>query len=253
NIVNANLGNLNNPDLNQLRAAAMPIFAAWAAAVPLRDADGNWHAATPASHPGIAYLASASSPDTIVDFAYQVTEGGLTFWKLASGTSVRDSQSNVIAHPTLGEVLNQQSSSGQWTLLSGDEIAFMERYRGVPLPLDSAPTNPHAMISAMSGFISASVTALNLEAVRLAMQGPLSSYFQGLSYDTAADKFHATTDLQLTPDVRGGLRACADGCGRRHGVDCELAAAARHRARRSRSRPAHRQLCLHVPEHGPRL
>jgi Ca2+-binding RTX toxin-like protein len=198
-IVNANLGNLNSPDLNQLRAAATPIFTAWAAAVPLRDADGNWHAATPASHPGIAYLASASSPDTVVDFAYQVTEGGFTFWKLASGTSVRDSQSNVIAHPTLAEVLNQQSSSGQWTLLSGDEIAFMERYRGVPLPLDSAPTNPQAMISAMSGFISASVTALNLEAVRLAMQGPLASYFQGLSYDTATDKFHATTDLQLTP------------------------------------------------------
>ena len=198
-IVKAGLDQLISPDLTQLRAAAMPIFTAWAAAVPLRDADGNWHAATPASHPGIAYLASASSPDTIMDFAYQVTEGGVTFWKLASGADVRDSQSNVIAHPTLAEVLNQQSSSGQWTMLSGAEIAFMERYRGVPLPLDSAPTNPHAMISAMSGFISASVTALNLEAVRLAMQGPLASYFQGLSYDTATDKFHATTDLQLTP------------------------------------------------------
>jgi Ca2+-binding RTX toxin-like protein len=198
-IVNANLGNLNNPDLNQLRAAAMPIFTAWAAAVPLRDAEGNWHAATPASHPGLAYLTAADSPDTITDFAYQVTVGGQTYWKLASGNDVLDSSSDVISQPTLSDVLNQYAANGQWTLLSGDEIAFMERYRGVPLPLDSAPVDPQAMISAMSGFISASVTALNLEAVRLAMQGPLASYFQGLSYDTAMDKFHATTDQQLTP------------------------------------------------------
>jgi hypothetical protein len=44
--VNANLSNLNSPDLATLRNAAMPILTAWAAAVPLRDADGVWHPAT---------------------------------------------------------------------------------------------------------------------------------------------------------------------------------------------------------------
>lgn len=198
-IVNANLLNLATPNIDQLRAAALPIFTAWAAAVPLRDADGNWHTATPAAHPGIAYLSPNDSPDTISDFAYEVSDSSGTYWKLASGQDVLSSSSTVISRPTLDDVLNEPELNAQWKLLSGDEIAFMERYRGVPLPLDAAPTNPQAMISAMSDFISASITALNLEAVRLAMQGPLAPHFQGLSYDIVADKFHATTDQQLTP------------------------------------------------------
>src|SRR5262249_53839723 len=84
--------------------------------------------------------------------------------------------------------------------LSGDEIAFMERYRGVPLTFDTVSTaTAQTMIPAVADFISATVTAINIESVRLAMQGPLASYFQGVTYDATADKFYATTDQQLTP------------------------------------------------------
>ena len=40
---------------------------------------------------------------------------------------------------------------------------------------------------------------MELQAVRLAMQGPLSSYFDGVKYDVGTDQFVPTTDRQLTP------------------------------------------------------
>ncbi len=203
-VVNANLGNLNSPDLTSLRNAAMPILTAWAAAVPLRDADGVWHTAAPLSHAGIAYLSLASSPGSIDDFAYQVTVGGATFWKLASGDDVKDTNGNVIGQPTLDQILAQQSAKGQWELLTGEQIAFAERYLGVPLPFDTVTPGPDgkvpaAMISAMASFVSGSAATVDLQAVRLAMQGSLAPYFVGVTYDVASNKFHTTTDRQLVP------------------------------------------------------
>jgi len=203
-IVNSNLANLNSPDLATLRSAAMPILTAWAAAVPLRDADGAWHAATPLSHTGIAYLTPNASPGSVDDFAYQVTAGGLTFWKLAGGDDVKDANGNVIALPTLQQILAQQSADGQWEFLAPDQIAFAERYLGVPLPFDTVTPGsdgkvPHAVISAMAPFVSGAVSTVDLQAVRLAMQGPLAPYFDGVTYDVASNTFHATTDRQLVP------------------------------------------------------
>jgi hypothetical protein len=40
---------------------------------------------------------------------------------------------------------------------------------------------------------------MNLEAVRLAMQGALASFFPSLVYNSSTNKFSATTDQQLTP------------------------------------------------------
>jgi EF hand len=46
--INANLPNLNTPDLATLRAAALPMFVAWAKAVKLPDANGNLQVIDPA-------------------------------------------------------------------------------------------------------------------------------------------------------------------------------------------------------------
>jgi hypothetical protein len=54
------------------------------------------------------------------------------------------------------------------------------------------------MLAAMQSFVTGAWSAMNLEAVRLAMQGPLASYFPGLVYDAATTKFSATTEAQLT-------------------------------------------------------
>src|SRR5204862_7137873 len=48
-VVNANLPNLNQFDLHALRGAALPIFEAWARAVPLLDANGNPRVVDPAA------------------------------------------------------------------------------------------------------------------------------------------------------------------------------------------------------------
>lgn len=48
--VNANLPNLNVPDLDALRQAALPIFLAWARAVKLPDASGTLQVIDPAAN-----------------------------------------------------------------------------------------------------------------------------------------------------------------------------------------------------------
>jgi hypothetical protein len=93
----------------------------------------------------------------------------------------------------------QTPAKGQWTDFTADQIGFMERYLGHPLPIDSTGSDSGALIDVMSKFISASYEAMNLEAVRLAMQGPLNQYFPTIVYDATTDHFHATTDDQLAP------------------------------------------------------
>src|SRR6202023_4286578 len=67
------------------------------------------------------------------------------------------------------------------------------------LPTDQAPTEPATALQAMTPIITSAWNAMNVDAVELAMQGPLAGYFQGLSYDAADDTFSPTTDEQLAP------------------------------------------------------
>ena len=87
----------------------------------------------------------------------------------------------------------------QWSLFSAAELGFMERYLGQAIPLAATPVTADALLDFMANFVSTAWTAMNLEAVRLAMQGPLSSYFPTIVYDASANTFSATTDQQLTP------------------------------------------------------
>jgi lipopolysaccharide export system protein LptA len=216
-ITNANLPNLAQLDLTALRTAAMPIFDAWARAVELPDANGNLHIVDPASgHQDVPVLLDTDSKGLTVvdDFAYRVTDTNGTYFKLASGHDVKDSQGNVIARPTFADVMAQTPTSGQWTDFTADQIGFMERYLGHPLPIDSTGGDSGALIDVMSSFISASYEAMNLEAVRLAMQGPLNQYFPTIAYDVASDHFHATTDAQLAPMYQAIFNAApADAAG----------------------------------------
>src|SRR5437588_11538067 len=78
----------------------------------------------------------------------------------------------------------------------------------------TATDQPQALLAAMSDFINGSYEAMNLEAVRLAMQGPLKPYFAGIQYDPVKDKFTATTDQALTPMYEAIFRAApADAAG----------------------------------------
>jgi hypothetical protein len=203
--INANLPNLAVPDLAALRAAALPIFVAWAKAVKLPDASGTLQVVDPAaghSDMPILLATNANGNVTVDDFGDQVTDASGAYWKLASGASVKDADGNTIGRPTFTQVMAQAPASGSsdaWTNFSAGEIGFMERFYGQAFPIDQAPSNPAAMLAAMSSFITGSITALDLDALRLAMRGPLAAYFPGIVYNVATDTFTATTASELTP------------------------------------------------------
>ena len=170
--------------------------------MPLPDANGNLQTIDPATgHSDLPILVTtdATGTATVTDFAYTVTDSGTTYWKLASGNNVTDASGNVIAEPTLAQVMAQTPSSGTWQTFTADEIGFIERYTGQPLPIDQATSNPAGALTAMTPIITSAWNAMNLDAVELAMQGPLAGYFQGLAYDAASDTFSPTTDEQLAP------------------------------------------------------
>lgn len=207
NTFNANIGNLNQINLAALRDAAMPILQAWARAVKLPDANGVLQTVdSSATHRPVPIRIhiSATGEPVVSDFAYQTTDGGgHVYWKLASGDSVPG-----IPMPTLEDVMGLTYSNGDsWTALTPEQIAFMERYLGQELPLDTA-SDPNKLLPAMSSFVTGAWEALNTEAVRLAMQaGPLAHYFAGLAYDVNSDHFTATTDEQLAPMYEAIFRA----------------------------------------------
>ena len=217
---NVNLSNLNQIDLSALRSAAMPIFDAWARAVQLPDASSNLQTIDPATgHSDVPILVAtdATGTATVTDFAYRATDGGNTYWKLASGNNVTDASGNIIAEPTLADVMAQTPASGTWQTFTADEIGFMERYTGQSLPIDQAPSNPAGALAAMTPIITSAWNAMNVDAVELAMQGPLASYFQGLSFDAATGSFHPTTAGQLAPMYEAIFRAApSDATGAAH-------------------------------------
>jgi Ca2+-binding RTX toxin-like protein len=202
--VNANLPNLDVPDLASLRAAATPIFTAWAEAVELPDANGNPQVIDPAAgNSDVALLISsdADSNATVYDYAYQATDGsGNKYWALASGNHVYDQNGNLIAEPTFTQVLAQSTTNGQtWIDFTAAEIGFISRFYGQPFQLDQLTKDGSTPLDALTDLMQGAFGILNLEAVRLAMQGPLAQYFPDIAYDATTDSFTATTQQQLSP------------------------------------------------------
>ena len=201
--VNATLPNLDVPDLASLRAAAMPIFTAWAEAVELPDADGNPQIIDPAAgNSDVALLISSDgdSNTTVYDYAYLKTDGGNSYWALASGNHVYDADGNIIAEPTFAQVLAQPTTNGQtWTDFTAAEIGFISRFYGQPFQLDELTQDGSTPIDGLTDLMQGAYGILNLEAVRLAMQGPLAQYFPDIAYDATTNSFTATTQQQLSP------------------------------------------------------
>jgi Ca2+-binding RTX toxin-like protein len=190
-----------HPTLAQVLAQSAGAGQHWAEApIDAPDAGGN---------PDVVILIDRSEnrPD-IVNFALEVTETILiegeptqvTYWKLASG-SVRDAQDNVIPYPTLAEVLAQTVTDPDrnWEVMPGATLDFVESYFGINVPLDDFDILQSGAIQPISDFLGKTEGIVELLAVRLAMQGPLAPYFDGVEYDVATDAFKPTTDRQLVP------------------------------------------------------
>ncbi|MGE3714759.1 MAG: calcium-binding protein [Alphaproteobacteria bacterium] len=201
------LPSLNTLDIAAMRGALTPVLTEWMAATPV-----------PAGTPGT--LARSDVPiradislagAEVYDYAYQVTDSQGTYWKQASGQPVRDAQNQIIPRPTLAEVLAQSATQGTWQTLSGTQVQFMERAIGTPVPFGEENLNGAASIAGAQGIIEYMWDGINKIAVRMAMQGPLAPFFDGIQYNVETDKFEATTERQIAPMLEAIFTATPSG------------------------------------------
>ncbi|MEQ1705495.1 MAG: hypothetical protein ABL867_05925, partial [Rickettsiales bacterium] len=199
----AALPQLSALNLATMRSAITPVLNAWRAAVPV-----------PAGNPGttarvdVPILTQTTITGTQVnDFAYQVTDAQGSYWKLASGAAVKNSSGVDIARPTFANVLAQTSTQGSWTSFSGAQIQFLERYLGTELPIGVNNLGGAGSIAAAQGLLNQMWGTLNDVAVRLAVQGPLATYFVGIKYNPDTNNFEATTGRQIAPTIEAILSA----------------------------------------------
>jgi Ca2+-binding RTX toxin-like protein len=202
-VVDSALPSLNTLSLANLRDAVRPILYAWAAAIPV-----------PAGTPGTEstddfnFVGTTNQQGGIVyDFLIEKTDSQGTYFAYASGQAVYDANHNVIDRPTEAQALASTPALGTWNTLSAADIDFLERYTGSSIGFGLS-TNPSGdAISAVADALTAAWNELNKLAVRLAAQGPLSSFFAGISYDATSDLFRPTTDQQLAPMLETIFRA----------------------------------------------
>ncbi|HZB42366.1 MAG TPA: hypothetical protein VE487_15445, partial [Ilumatobacter sp.] len=214
------LPTLDTIDLATLRERVTPILTAWAAASRAINPDGTLSAVTPSGHADLPILVrTTEGGESVDDFAYQVTDAEGSYYRLASGAAVRDAEGEVIARPTLEQVMAQPIpaqplAEREWTTLSGAEIDFMERYLGDKLPFDTVPDNPLQALAALRPIVTQMHRTLDELTVNIAMAGPLAPYFVGIGYDVATNTFEATTSYQLEPMFEAIFRdAPADAAG----------------------------------------
>jgi hypothetical protein len=209
-VVQQTLPTLTSLDLPTLRADITPLLTAWANAVQGVDPNGNPLTIATQSHADVPILVATdgTGAETVTDFAYEVTDSLGSYWKLASGNTVKDSQGVTIQRPTLAQITSEPPSGSSWTTFSGAQLDFMERYTGESIPLGTgAPLNPGAALADAGQLISTMWQMLNQLAVAFAAQGPLAQYFQGIAYDASTNQFVPTTDQQLTPMYEAIFRA----------------------------------------------
>jgi len=192
------LSDLNTPNLEELRYAVTPILNAWRNSISLPAGT----AGTAARSDFHVLVQDTETGRQVVDFIIKVTDENGSFYQLASGESVLDAQGAVIERPSMANIFDQSHAGAHWDVLSADQIQFAERYMGVAMPL----SGPDASLQSGAGAIAAATDVLNTiwefideTAVRLAVQGPLSSYFTGITYDVTENDFNLSSSLGLVP------------------------------------------------------
>ncbi|MEO7719934.1 MAG: calcium-binding protein, partial [Capsulimonas sp.] len=97
-------------------------------------------------------------------------------------------------------VLEGATSDQAWDMITGPELAFMERYLGETLPIHAKPSSVAAGLSALESAHTDADSTLDLLSVRIAVQaGPLAPIFNGIKYDVVDNVFRPTGDQQLAP------------------------------------------------------
>ncbi len=197
------LPTLNVIDLDEIRERAFDILEAWTKAPPAP--------VTPLSNPDVPVLVTrVAGSTTVTDFAVQVTEDvlddqgntvSMTFWKRASGASVRDAGGVVIDYPTYDQVIAQLADTPDtaWEVLTGAELTYMERFFGESIPVENPNSINASAVGALAGLLETAVRVMDQQALRLAIQGPLKPYFPGVEFDIDNETFVATSNRELIP------------------------------------------------------
>ena len=203
--VEAVLPTLNSLDIDTLRDRALPVFSAWGEANT--DITGQGFGGKRPNVP-VFVTFNDDGEKSAWDFALQNSDGS---WRLHSGSPIKDEDGDPIENPTYADVLAVPLvEGGQWDVLTGDEISFLERYFGQPMPL-TGDANESSDYWTVNTFIDTLHERLDLLALRLAVQGPLSSFFVGIDYDVVKDKFVPTSSRQLTPTFEAILSGAPQG------------------------------------------
>ncbi len=216
-LVETQLPSLDTLDLDHMRGQALTIFTAWASS----SAAGSVASANTQDIPILTYVDDEGKTQ-INDFG--IYDPVLGAWALASGKDVLDDQGQVIAAPTADDIRAidpadldlTDPSLYSWDDIKAAELNFYEHYIGEPLalgfkPVDGASLNE--VRSAAKGMIEQIEQTLDILSVRLAVQGPLKSFFEDIEYSVENDNFYALTDRQLAPtfeDIIGAAQTQGD-------------------------------------------
>ncbi len=187
-LVSTTVPGMTSNSLADLRADALPILEAWGATAA---------GAGPVPHdvPMLTHL-DANGKTVVDDFG--VYNSATDSWGWASGADVLDGNGLPIAAPTYAELLAHDPGTSSWHTFTGESIAFLEAYFGEPIfLLDDAVNTGSAVVAAAETYLEKMIEIMDLAAVRLAMQGGLSSYFPNIEYDIASENFVATDSRQL--------------------------------------------------------
>lgn len=197
------LAAMTGNSLGLLRTALTPLLFDWMDAITIPSGMAGTIA-----RGDVAILATESdiSGAQVNDYAIKVTDLSGSYWILASGDDVRDISNNVIERPTFNDVISQAG----WSVLDGKVIQFFERWTGlnIPLGVEGGETGSSA-VNAVQDMLTLFWAEMNTMAVRLAVQGPFASIFEGVAFDVGGDKFVATTDAQLVPMFENILQGSA--------------------------------------------
>ncbi|WP_447971535.1 calcium-binding protein [Nitrospira sp. M1] len=198
NTLDSVLPTLATPKLETLRERTIPVLEAWAAAVPVQSLEPVDPNTPPQPQPDVhAFVYRTPGATIIEDFAVQNVDGS---WALASGTTIRDAAGETILQPTIEDILAfLPAAEGAWETIEGRQIEFLERFMGEEIAIERVEAGNDAAIAALQGTIEFMIERMDVLAVKLAMQGPLQSYFVGLEYQVEHDRIKATTNRDLVP------------------------------------------------------
>ena len=184
-IVDAYLASTPAPNLDSMRAAAMPVLEGWVAASP---ADG--FGAKPAT---ITVLVERGIGGvTVNDFVIETSPG---VYALASGRDVHAADGEtILSTPTLAELqADPHQGAGEWETISGAEITFFEHLMGEAISIEDVEPGQADVVGALSSIFELVFERIDLMSVRLAVQGPLkTTFFNEIVHDAATDDFRWT-------------------------------------------------------------